>query len=76
MKVLHADSSKRIVLPSPVKPHSAWVPVLVTEKEIHLVAFEPPKEPPRMTKEEVKRALKNSGLRFSCGWDDLKAETR
>jgi hypothetical protein len=45
VKVLHADSSKRIVLPSPVKPLSAWVPVLVTEKEIRLIAYEPPKKP-------------------------------
>jgi hypothetical protein len=45
MKVLHADKSKRIVLPSPVKPLSAWVPVLVTEKEIRLIAYEPPKSP-------------------------------
>jgi hypothetical protein len=45
MKVLRADESKRIVLPSPAKPHSAWVPVLVTEKEIRLVAYEAPTEP-------------------------------
>ena len=45
VKVLHADRSKRIVLPSPAKPLSAWVPVLVTEKEIRLVAYEPPKRP-------------------------------
>ena len=44
MKVLYADRSKRIVLPSPVQPHSAWVPVLVTEKEIRLIAYEPPKQ--------------------------------
>ena len=47
MKTLRADSSKRIVLPSPVKPHSVWVPVMVTEKEIRLIAYEEPKEPPR-----------------------------
>ena len=45
MKVLHADKGKRIVLPSPVKPNSAWVPILVTEKEIRLIAYEPPKAP-------------------------------
>jgi len=45
MKVLRADEPKRIVLPSPAKPHSAWVPVLVTEKEIRLVAYEPHREP-------------------------------
>ena len=45
MKVLHADKGKRIVLPSPAKPNSAWVPILVTEKEIRLIAYEPPKAP-------------------------------
>jgi hypothetical protein len=45
MKVLHADKGKRIVLPSPAKPNSLWVPVLVTEKEIRLIAYEPPKVP-------------------------------
>ena len=45
MKVLHADKGKRIVLPSPAKPNSIWVPVLVTEKEIRLIAYEPPKAP-------------------------------
>jgi hypothetical protein len=45
MKVLHADKGKRIVLPSPAKPNSAWVPIMVTEKEIHLIAYEPPKVP-------------------------------
>ncbi len=44
VKVLHADASKRIVLPSPVRPHSAWVPILVSEKEIRLIAYEPPTE--------------------------------
>ena len=48
MKVLHADKGKRIVLPSPAKPHSTWVPILVTEKEIRLIAYEPPKAPPRV----------------------------
>ena len=46
MKVLHADKGKRIVLPSPAKPYSAWVPIMVTEKEIRLIAYEPPKAPP------------------------------
>lgn len=41
MKVLHADRAKRIVLPSPAKPNSAWVAVLATEKEIRLIAYEP-----------------------------------
>lgn len=45
MKVLHANKRKRIVLPSPAKPNSVWVPMLVTEKEIHLIAYEPPKAP-------------------------------
>jgi hypothetical protein len=45
MKVLHADKGKRIVLPSPAKPNSLWVPVLVTEKGIPLIAYEPPKAP-------------------------------
>jgi len=45
MKVLHADKWKRIVLPSPAKSNSAWVPILVTEKEIHLIAYETPKVP-------------------------------
>jgi hypothetical protein len=45
VKVLYADKSKRIVLPNPVKPMSAWVPVLVTEKEVRLVAYESPKGP-------------------------------
>ena len=47
VKVLHADGSKRIVLPSPVRPHSVWVPILVSEKEIRLIAYEPPKESSR-----------------------------
>ena len=47
MKVLYADASKRIVLPGPVRPHSAWLPISVSEKEIRLIAYEPPKEPIR-----------------------------
>ena len=45
VKVLHADKSKRIVLPSPDKPLLAWMPVLVTEKEIRLIAYEAPEKP-------------------------------
>jgi transposase len=45
MRVLHADKGKRIVLSSPAKPNSAWVPILVTEKGIRLIAYEPPKAP-------------------------------
>jgi hypothetical protein len=47
VRVLHADASKRIVLPGPVRPYSAWLPILVSEKEIRLVAYEPPKESSR-----------------------------
>lgn len=47
MKVLYADASKRIMLPSPIRPHSAWVPILVSEKEIRLIAYEPPEESSR-----------------------------
>jgi hypothetical protein len=43
MKVLRADNGRRIVLPSPAKPNSAWVPIRVTEKEIRLIAYESPK---------------------------------
>ena len=45
MKVLRADNGRRIVLPSPAKPNSAWVPIRVTEKEIRLIAYEPPRAP-------------------------------
>ena len=43
-KPIWADQKKRITLPAPVKPGSAWVPIVVTEKELRFVAYEPPKE--------------------------------
>lgn len=54
MKILHADKSDRIVLPGDAKRTRAWVPLLVTEKELRLVAYEPPKTPPRAKGRVVK----------------------
>jgi hypothetical protein len=45
VKPIFADAKKRLTLPAPVKPNSAWVPVLVTESEMHFIRYEGPKAP-------------------------------
>ena len=44
-KPIWADDKKRIRLPKPAKPHSGWIPVLVTDKEMRFVAYEGPRPP-------------------------------
>ena len=41
MKVLHADEHNRVVLPGDSKRTRDWVPLVATEKEFHMVAYEP-----------------------------------
>lgn len=48
MKVLHADASKRIVLPGDESlAHSAWLPALVSEDCLILTRVRPPAPMPK-----------------------------
>lgn len=47
MKVLHVDQNGRIVIPGEAKKTKAWVPLVVSTEELHLVAWKPPKEVPQ-----------------------------
>ena len=39
-KPIFTDEKRRMMLPKPVRPHSGWVPVLISEKELRFVAYE------------------------------------
>ena len=70
-----ADAKKRVVLPD-AKPGDVFACERQNENRFLLVRLAPPPPPLKMTKAEVRRALKSSKLKFDLTWDELRAMTR
>jgi hypothetical protein len=70
-----ADAKKRVVLPD-AKPGDVFACERQDENRFLLVRLAPPPRPPKKTKAEVRRAIKNSKLTFDLTWDELRALTR
>lgn len=59
-KPIWADEKQRLRLPKPAKPHSGWVPVLVSESEMRFVAYEG-KEPIESSRAEGRVVIGKDG---------------
>ena len=70
-----ADNKKRVVLPW-VKPGDVFTCEQLDENHFSLARLQPPPPLKRRTRAEVRRALKNSKLKFDLTWDDLRGMTR
>jgi hypothetical protein len=70
-----ADNKKRVVLPW-VKPGDVFTCEQQDENHFSLARLQPPPPLKRRTRAEVRRALKNSKLKFDLTWDDLRGMTR
>jgi hypothetical protein len=72
-----ADSKKRVVIPW-VKPGDVFTCEQQDENHFSLARLQP-SPPPRakkMTREQVRRAIKNSKMKFDMTWDELREMTR
>ena len=72
MNAIKVDDARRVQLPK-LNPGDYCEPVY-GEKEVVLRKVDPPG--PKMSKEEILRAIDSSPLRFTESWDELKAEVR
>jgi hypothetical protein len=70
-----ADSKKRVVIPW-VKPGDVFACEQQDENYFSLVRLQPAPPSAKITKAEVRRAIKNSKLIFDVTWDELRALTR
>lgn len=71
-----ADSKKRVVIPW-AKPGDVFACTQEDENHISLAKLQPPPpKPKKMTKEQVRRAIKNSKMSPIMPWDELRKLTR
>ena len=70
-----ADAKKRVVLPD-AKAGDVFACERQNKNPFLLVRLAPPPPPPKKTRAEVRRALKNSKLKFDLTWNELRALTR
>ena len=70
-----ADSQKRVVIPW-IKPGDVFACEQQDDNHFPLVRLRPTPPPTKKTKAEVRRAIKNSKLKFDVTWDELRALTR
>jgi hypothetical protein len=70
-----ADSKKRVVIPW-VKPGDVFMCEQQDENHFRLARLNPPPPPKKMTKAQVRRAIKNSKMQFDLTWDELRTITR
>jgi len=73
-----ADSKKRVIVPG-AKPGDVFTCERQSENHFLLVRLSAP--PPllkakKMTRAQIRRALKNSKLKFDMTWDQLREVTR
>jgi bifunctional DNA-binding transcriptional regulator/antitoxin component of YhaV-PrlF toxin-antitoxin module len=69
------DSKRRVVVPG-VKPGDVFACEQQDENHILLVRLALPPAPAKKTRAEVRRAIKNSRMKFDLTWDELRAITR
>ena len=73
-----ADSKKRVVVPG-AKPGDVFACERQSENHFLLVRLTAPPPPPKakkMTRTQVRRAIKNSKMKFDMTWEELRALTR
>lgn len=70
-----ADSKKRVVIPW-VKPGDVFTCERQDENHFALVKLQPPPKVKKMTRMEVRRAIKSSKLEFDMTWAELRESTR
>jgi hypothetical protein len=70
-----ADAKKRVVVPG-VKPGDVFACERQDENHFLLVRLGRPPKPVKKTKAEVRRALRNSKLKFDLTWEKLRSVTR
>jgi hypothetical protein len=72
-----ADSKKRVVIPS-AKPGDVFDFVQRDENHISLARLQPPPPPKarKMTRAQVRRAIRNSKMQPTMPWDELRKLTR
>ena len=70
-----ADAKKRVVLPD-AKAGDVFACERQNENRFLLVRLAPPPPPLKKTRADVRRALKNSKLKFDLTWNELRALTR
>ena len=70
-----ADSKKRVVVPS-ARPGDVFTCEQRDENHFWLARLNPPPPPKKMTKAQVRRAIKNSKMKFDMTWDELRELTR
>jgi hypothetical protein len=70
-----ADSKKRVVIPW-VKPGDVFACEKQDENHFRLARLNPPQQPRKLTKAQVRRAIKNSKMKFDMTWDELRELTR
>ena len=69
------DSKKRVVIPW-AKPGDVFDCLQQDENHFSFARLQPPPPPKRKTREEVRRAIKSSKLKFDLTWDELRVMTR
>jgi hypothetical protein len=70
-----ADNKKRVVIPW-VKPGDVFACEQQDENHFSLARLTLPTPPKKKTKAEVRRAIKNSKMKFDMTWEELRALTR
>jgi hypothetical protein len=70
-----ADAKKRVVVPG-VKPGDVFACEQQDDNHFLLVRLVRPSKLAKKTKAEVRRAIKNSKLKFDLTWDELRSRTR
>ena len=75
MNAVKVDNAHRIRLMA-LKPGEYYEPEIrgADADEVTLRRLQPPRK--KMTKAQVLKAIARSRLRFTCGWDELRRETR
>lgn len=73
-----ADSKKRVVVPG-AKPGDVFICERQSENHFLLVRLSVPPPPPpakKMTRAQVRRAIKTSRMKFDMTWEELRELTR
>jgi hypothetical protein len=72
---VRADSKKRVVMPD-AHPGDVFAYEDHGNGHFHLVRLNVPGPPKRKTRDQVRKALANSRLKFDLSWDELRELTR
>lgn len=70
-----ADSKKRVVIPG-AKAGDVFACEQRDENHFSLARLNPPPPLKKMTRTQVRQAIKNSKMKFDLTWEELRALTR